>query len=285
MGLAELLQGASPSSTAGAAEGAALGSDGSPTPAPAKPAPDEDEGLGLEESEGQKHVPLGRFIEVNKKRKEDAARAAKLEKELAAIAERQKRFEARYGKFEKPDDQMEEDATVAEAMWALRDKPEIKAALALIQQHHQGAKVSDRTQPKTEAAPAADPRVEQLVAERTRDVARGILSDAKVREQLHGPILDYVLSQNPNPTREAILSTMKEYVTAQGWTNQFLRGDGQKPKPAIVANPSGLGGGVPPKPGEKPAAAAPEKPKSLSQYEAQSRQMLHEKLAARGIER
>lgn len=284
MGLAELLarQGESPS--AGVAEGAALGSDALATPAPAAAQSDEDEGLGVEEAQGEKHVPLGRFIELNKKRKEDVARAAKLEKELASIAERQKRFEARYGKFEKPDDQMDEDATVAEAMWALKDRPEIQAALRLIQEHSKGAKVSDRTQPKTEAAPAADPRVEQLVAERTRDVARGILSDAKVREQLHGPILDYVLSQNPNPTREAILSTMKEYVTAQGWTNQFLRGDGQKPKPAIVPNPGGLGGGVPKKEGEKPAAA-PEKPKSLTAYQDQSRQMIHERLAARGVER
>lgn len=270
MGLAELL--ADSSSSAGAAEGAVLGADAPPAPAAAKP-----EELGVEADEGgqAKSIPYPRFKEVNtaykatkaELEKERAERKAEAEK-YAKTAERVKRFEARYGKFDKPEDQMEEDATVAEAMWALKNKPEIQAALRLIQQHSQGAKVSDRTEKPVEA-PAADPRVEQLVTERTRDVARGILSDAKVREQLHGPILDYVLSQKDlKPTREAIRTAMREYIGAQGWTNQFLRGDGKPAKPAIVPNPGSLNGGTAkPKEGE----AKSDKPKNLTGLQQESR--------------
>ena len=272
MGLAELM------AEAGGAE--ASGEETSLAPE-AKAAPAEKaEDLGaVEEAEDgkSKHVPYSRFAEVNVKRKAEAERAAKLEAELKAEREKggtvSKAYQELYGQFDNPLEQMREDAAFAQAVWQLRDDPVIKQALAKVQQHHQGAvkAVQQRDEKPAETAPVTDPRVDELLREGVRDKARSILSDAKVRDQLHGPILDYVLAQKDlKPTREAILTAMREYVGAQGWTNEFLRGSGQKPKPAIVPNPGGLNGGPSKKAdGEKPAA--PEKPKSLSQLETQRR--------------
>jgi hypothetical protein len=140
--------------------------------------------------------------------------------------------------------------------------------------------VTERTEtPAEKPTPASDPRVEVLYQERVRDTARSVLSDAKVREQLHGPILDYVLKQNPNPSREAVLTTVREYVNAQGWTAQFLRGDGSKPKPAIVPNPGGLNAGT--QSAKTPAQA--EKPKTLEGLESQRRNRLKEMMQQKGL--
>lgn len=287
MGLAELLSTQGDPSTAGAADEPALGAG---APAPAKPAPEgEDEGLGVEEGGKVPVKVVGEYRAKHRAEKEARVKAeAALKDAEAKYAERLKRFEARYGKFEKPDDQMEEDATVAEILWELRETPEAKAVLALIQKRHQGVRMTERTEKAAEAAaPKPDPRVDQLVQERIRDAAGQVLRDGKVRKELHKPIIDYVLSQNPNPTREAVFAVMNEYAVANEWSKEFIREPApSKRAPTPLGNPGGFGGGVPPKAGEKPAAAAaPEKPKSLSAYEAQSRQMMHEKLAARGIER
>lgn len=273
MGLADLIADA----------GGAEASEGPDLGAAEPDAPASEEQLGVEEEPSGRPgpVPYSRFAEVNVKRKAEAERAAKAEARLKELEEKHgsfsKDFEALYGKFEKPLDQLKEDAAFADAWWSLREDPDVQRALAKIQQHHQGkVKVSDRESKPEAAAPAVDPRVEDLVREGIRDKARGILGDAKVREQLHGPILDYVLAQNVKPTREAILTAMREYVGAQGWTNEFLRGSGQKPKPAIVPNPGGLNAGAP-----KKDAQAPAKPKSLSEVEARNRSKFKELLNQR----
>lgn len=247
--------------------------------AEAAPAP-KSEDLGVDGDEGGRPgpVPYSRFAEVNVKRKAEAERAAKAEARARELEEKHgafsKDFEALYGKFEKPVDQLKEDAAFAEAWWALKDDPDVKRALAKIQQHHQGAvKVSDRqAKPEAAAAPASDPRVEDLVREGIRDKARIILGESKVRDQLHGPILDYVLAQGVKPTREAIITAMREYVGAQGWTNEFLRGSGAKPKPSIVPNPGGLNAGAP----KKDAPQATARPKSLSEVEQANRTKFRE---------
>ncbi len=263
----------------------ALGSDVAEAPekpaAKAKAPEPEDAELGLE-GEGDapaKQVPLRHLTEQRAKRRQaeqerDAARA-----EAQAAKERTKVLERLYGKFEKPEAQLEEDATVAEAMWTLKDKPEIQAALRLIQEHAKGVKVSDRTVEKpVEAKPEIDPLVQELYAERVKDRAEAVLKDAKVRAELHGPILAYVLEQKGlKPTREAVLAAMNEYVTSQGWTRQFLRGGTGEKRPLPLPNPGGLNAGVAPK-GEK---TTPERPKSLSQLQDQNRNKFRELIEQR----
>ena len=271
MGLGELIAEAG---GAEAAEGPDLAAPEAPAEAPAK---SEELGVEGDESGKPKSIPYPRFAEINVRRKEAEARAAKYEAELKTAGEAKSAFDKLYGQFDKPLDQMREDAEFAQAVWQLRDDPIVKQALAKIQQHHQGATKAVSEREEKPAQPAGDPRVDDLVREGVRDKARGILGEAKVRDQLHGPILDYVLAQNVKPTREAILTAMREYVGAQGWTNEFLRGSGQKPKPAIVPNPGGLNAGAP----KKGAPEAPPKPKSLSEVEAQRRSKFKELISQR----
>lgn len=275
-GIADLIAGRGAAPAEPVAEEPALGADVAEKPVAKAEEPEE---LGVEaEGEGPaKQVPLRHLTEQRAKRRaaeqeRDAARA-----EAQAAKERAKLIDELYGKFEKPGDQLREDATVAEALWALREKPEIKAALALIQQHHQGAKVSDRTEPKP-AETAPDPLVQELYTERLRDRAESVLRDAKVRAELHGPILGYVLEQKGlKPTREAVLAAMNEYVTSQGWTRQFLRGGADKARALPLPNPGGLNAGVT-VPKDK---TAPEKPKSLSQLQELQRAKFREAIQTR----
>jgi hypothetical protein len=274
MGLADLI------ADAGGAE-AAEGPDLAAAPDEGAP---KGEDLGLEADEGGKPiVPVAALTKERARRREEAEARAKAETRIKELetqyGSRSKVFEELYGQFPDGEKQLREDAAFAQAVYELREDPAIRQALAVINKHYHGAMkaVQRETKPET-TEPQGDPRVEELVRERTRDVARGILGDAKVREQLHGPILDYVMAQGVKPTREAIMSAMKEYVGAQGWTNEFLRGSGQKPKPSIVPNPGGLNAGVPSK---KEAAQAPAKPKTLAELEARQRQSFKEKMAQR----
>ena len=263
-----------------------LGSDApAETPAATPKVAAKAEELGVEADDDGKPraIPYGRFTEVNVKRKDAEARAAKLEQELAAAKkgdERTAAFDKLYGAFQQPLEQMREDAEFAQAVWQLRENPTVKQALAIIQQHHQGATkaMNERTE-KTEPAPASDPRIEQLVQERVRDRAETLLNEAKVRAELHGPILAHVMANNPNPTRENVLTLMQEYVNSQCWTREFLRGSG-KPKASPLPNPSGLNAGTPK---AKDAPAQPAKPKTLSGHEAENRSKFREALAARGV--
>ena len=265
MGLGELIAEAG---GAEAAEGPDLAAPEAPAEAPAK-----SEELGVQEDAGGRPVvPVGALTTERARRRAAEESAAKYQAELKTAGEAKSAFDKLYGQFDKPLDQMREDAEFAQAVWQLRDDPIVKQALAKIQQHHQGATKAVSERDEKPAQPAGDPRVDDLVREGVRDKARGILGEAKVRDQLHGPILDYVLAQNVKPTREAILTAMREYVGAQGWTNEFLRGSGQKPKPAMVPNPGGLNAGAP----KKGAPEAPPKPKSLSEVEAQRRSKFKE---------
>ena len=291
MGLADLIQGKSADTAKpdSAPEPLSLGVGEEEQPeAKAAQAKGEPEEIGVEAGDDgkPKSIPYPRFAELNGKKKAAEGRAAQLEAELKAAKEAKPSeyhafVEEHYGKFEKPIETLREDAQWAAAFWELKNDPTVRAAIVKIQQHHQGAmRVSDRTaKSETPAAPAADPRVDALVREQVRGTGRAILAEAKVREQLHGPILDHVLSQNPNPSREAVLTLVKEYVSAQGWTNQFLRGDGKPAKPAIVPNPGGLAGGTP----KKDAKTEPEKPKSLAALQTQNRSRLHELMQQRGL--
>lgn len=237
-----------------------------------KPAPAEKEDLGVEAPEdgGPTKVPLHHLKAervkrqaFEKERDEARAEAAELKKRTAAL-------ERLYGKFEKPEAQLEEDATVAEAMWTLREKPEIQAALRLIQEHHKGAKVSERA-PEKPAEAKPDPMLEELVRERTKDQLDKIFDEYGVRAQLHGVLREHVLSQKGlKPTRDAVIAAVREYATAQEWTKEFIRGDGKKPKPPVLPNPGGLNAGV----SKDKEKAAEEKPKSLSQFEDQQRKKL-----------
>lgn len=244
------------------------------TPGPAKAAPVEKEDLGVEPGDDGKssQVPYPRFKEENARRKTAEAEREAARAEAAEAKKRTATLERLYGKFEKPDAQLEEDATVAEAMWALKDKPEIQAALRLIQEHSKGAKVSERAEKPVETK--ADPMIEELVRERTKDQLDKVFDEYGVRAQLRGVVSEYVLSQKGlKPTREAVIAAVREYATAQEWTKEFIRGDGKKPKPPVLPNPGGLNAGVASK---DKAAAAAEKPKSLSQLHEQNRNRLRE---------
>lgn len=276
MGLAELISGGGSAADApelGVSEGEA---------APATPPKTEELGVEGDDTGKPKAIPYARFAEVNVRRKTAEERLAKLEAEHKALSEKHgsfsKDFESLYSKFENPTSQLKEDAAFAQAAYELREDPTVKQALAIISKHYHGAqKAMQRDEKPAATEPQSDPRVDDLVREGIRDKARGILGEAKVRDQLHGPILDYVLAQNVKPTREAILTAMREYVGAQGWTNEFLRGSGQKPKPAMVPNPGGLNAGAP----KKDAPQAPAKPKTLSEIQERNRQAFKEKLAQR----
>lgn len=287
MGLSELMAQDSPT---GAANGPELGSDTAPAPAkPAAKAAEPDEGeeeLGLEE-EGKVPVRVvGKMRAEKRALKEAVAKAEARIKEIEGqYGGKTKLLEELYGKFEKPEDQLREDATVAEALWALREDPVIKQALAKIQQHHQGARVTERAEKPAEAAPAADPRVEQLMTERLKDRVTDTLKEHRVKKELHSVLTDYVLRQNPNPTKEAVFTTMNEYIVANNWTREFVQ---EKPpskqRTPPLPNPGGLNAGTPVEKG-KEAAKPADAPKSLSAYQAESRRMLHEKLGQRGVER
>lgn len=279
MGLADLIsaQGGVPESETEGPELAA--------PEKAEASPEE---LGVEAEETGKpgKVPYARFSEVNVKRKAEAERAAKAEARVKELEEKygaySKEFEPLYSKFEKPWDQLKEDAAFAEAWWSLREDPDVQRALAKIQQHHQGRiKVSDRDV-KPAAAPAepqSDPRVEELVRERTRDTVESILKDYNVRGELRGVISAYVLDQKSlKPTREAVTMAIQEFVNGNGWTREFLRGSPGKSRSVALPNPGNLNAGAPAK---KDPAPQPDKPKTLSQAEARNRQAFREKLAQR----
>lgn len=277
MGLADLIAGKGGEPEA-ADEGPELGA------APETKESGDELGVEADESGRPGPVPYSRFAEVNVKRKAEAERAAKAEARAKELEERYgtrtKLLEELYGKFEKPEDQLREDATVAETLWALRDKPEVQAALRLIQQHHQGAvKVSERTEKPADAEPQVDPMVAELVRERTRDTVDSLLKEANVRGELRGVIAEYVLSQKGlKPTREAVTKAVQEYVNGQGWTREFLRGGGaNKPRSVALPNPGGLNAGAP----RKEPAVTPEKPKTLSQLEQRNRAMFREKMAQR----
>ncbi len=274
-GIADLIAAKGAPEAAADGEEPALGADVAAKPEkPAKAAAKEEPDLGVDETETPaKHVPLPHLLEQRAKRRaaeqeRDAARA-----EAAAAKEQAKVLNELYGKFEKPHEQAKEDAAFAQAFWELREDPKVKEALAVIQKHYHGAtKVTERTEKPAEAAPAADPRVEQLFAERVKDRAEGLLKEAKVRSELHGPIMAYVLEQKGlNPSKEAVLSAMNEYVTSQGWTRQFLRG-GDAKRATPLGNPSGLNAGTP----SKDKAEAPEKAKNLTQLLDQRRDKLRE---------
>ncbi len=273
-GIADLIasKGAEP-----AAEGPELGVDVPEKPA-AKAAPAEEPELLEVESEGPKQVPLHHLKSERVKRQEAEARAKALETDLGSAKERAKALDELYGKFEKPLDQMREDASFAQAVYELREDPIVKQALAKINQHYHGAaKVTDRAEKPAE--PTVDPRVEMLFQERMRDTARSVLSEAKVKKELHGVLTDYVLKQNPNPTREAVLATMNEYVMANGWTKEFIREAApSKQRPTPLPNPGGLNGGAPPK-----DAKQPDKPKNLAQAQDANRNMVRELMQQRGI--
>lgn len=246
-----------------------------------KAAPAEKEDLGVEAAEeGQPtRVPLHHLKAERVKRQAFEKERDEARAELAAARERTKTLERLYGKFEKPEAQLEEDATVAEAMWALKDKPEIQAALRLIQEHSKGAKVSERAPAEKPVEAKPDPMLEELVRERTKDQLDKVFEEYGVRSQLHGVLREHVLSQKGlKPTREAVIAAVREYATAQEWTKEFIRGDGKKPKPPVLPNPGGLNAGVSTK---KEDAKAPEKPKSLSQFEAQQRNKLRDAFAQR----
>lgn len=266
MGLAELM--ADAGAAAAPAEEKDLG-------APEAKASPEEEDLGVEEGDdGKKSVPIAEVHRTRAKAREAKERAERAEAEFKAYREknegRSKLVDEIYGKLPDPEAQMREDAQIGEALWNLRERPEVKAVLALIQQQKGAVKVSERSE-KPAAEPQADPMVAELVRERTRDAVDKVLDEYGVRAQLRKPISDYVLAQKGlKPTREAALTAIREYVTANEWTKEFLRGDGKKPKPAVLPNPGGLNGGSSPKKdGEK--AAAPDKPKNLSQLQAQQR--------------
>ena len=287
MALADLIAGKGASTEGGSGQGEgelALGADSEEAPSSGSVAKPKDEDLGLEEDEkGDKKIPLHALTEQRARRRaaEEAKGAAEKERdtyrsEAETLKSRTKLMEELYGKFEKPDEQLREDATVADALWKLRDKPEIKAALALIQQHAGAPKVSDRTEKPAEAAPAADPRVEQLFTERVKDRAESVLEAAKVRTELRGTLRDYVMAQKGiTPTKEAVLAAMNEYVIANGWTKEFLRGGG-KPRATPLPNPGGLNAGVAAKKPDSASAGAAEKPKNLSSIEQQNRAKFRE---------
>lgn len=238
------------------------------------------EQLGVEDDGKPQPIPYGRFAEVNVKRKAAEERASKLDTELKTARERVEAFERVYGKFEKPHEQMQQDADFANAVWELREDPDVAKALAKINQHYHGAKkVTERAEKPAESTPAVDPRVEQLVAERVKDRAQSLLSEAKVRPELHGAILDYVTRNNPNPTREAVLTLMQEYVNSQGWTKQFLRGSDPTKRSVALPNPGGLNAGAP----KDKAPASTEKPKNLSGLQEQNRNKLRELMQQRGL--
>ncbi len=132
--------------------------------------------------------------------------------------------------------------------------------------------MSERTEKPAPAEAAADPMVAELYAERVKDRVDALLKETKTREELHGPIRDYVLEQKGlKPSKEAVLAAMNEYVVAKGWTRQFLRGGGDTKRATPLGNPSGLNAGTPSK-----DKAAPDKPKSLSQLQDQNRNKFHE---------
>lgn len=234
----------------------------------AKPAEKED--LGVEEAQdGQKHIPIAALTSTRAKKREAEERASKLEGELKAANARAQLISELYGKLPDPEAQLREDAEIGMALWEHRDSPEVKAVLALIQKNKGAVKVSERAEKPVEAK--ADPMLEELVRERTKDVLEKIYDEYGVRPQLRGVVSEYVMSQKGlKPSRDAVLAAVREYATAQEWTKEFIRGDGKKPKPAVLPNPGGLNAGV----SKKTENAAPEKPKSLGQFQEQQRNKL-----------
>lgn len=255
-------------------EGPALGAD-------APEAPVKAEELGPESEDKPAAVPVKHLAAERARRREAEERATRFESELKGSGEIRTAFEAMYSKFEKPLEQMREDAAFAQAAFELRNDPDVQKALSKIASHHHGATraVNDRTAKPEQ--PATDPRLDALLQERVKDRADALLESAKVRPELRGAITSYVLSQNPDPSREAVWALMQEYVNAQGWSRQFLRGGSEKAPRQILPNPGGLNAGTPkPQGGEKPSA----KPKeSLSNLQSQGRNKLQELMQQRGM--
>jgi hypothetical protein len=278
MSLADLVAGKDPEPAEESAE-PALGLGEPEGAVKAAPAKEEDELETAEPDErGEARVPVKVVGKERARRREAEERAAKYEKELKSAGEVRGAFDRVYGKFEKPLEQMQQDADFAQAVYELKDDPDIQKALAKINQHYHGAKrVTERTEKPAE--PQTDPRVEALFQERLKDRAVEVLRDAKVKKELHGVLTDYVLKQNPNPTREAVLSTLNEYVVANGWTKEFIReAPPSKQRATPLPNPGALNAGTP---REKTAPANPDKPKNLSGLQAKMASEFRQKLRDR----
>lgn len=257
----------------------------------------EDEELGVDQSDddGPKTVPLSRFVKENRALKSSKARVAELEKELGDARNSSeptplyKEADRLFGKYEDPVSFMRDAEESALILYRHRENPDVQKVLRFIQQNSLGGQNAvTQAEPieKTEApakpdTPAADPRLDVLVQERITDQVDKLLGEAKVRGELHGPIRSHVLAQNPNPSRADVLASMQEYVIAQGWTKEFLRGSARKDRPSPVLTPSGLGGNLPSQKAKKETKE--EAPKTISGMERQNRNRLQELMREKGM--
>jgi hypothetical protein len=236
-------------------------------------APEAPEPLGLESDEGEpdkpKSIPYARFAEVNSKRKDAESKLSELETRLNEQDEVGNAFRSIYSKFSDPVAQMREDADFAKTVWDLREHPDVKKALQIVNQHfHNGKepKLAERTETNT---PTADPRVDALMQERLREKTDGLLEQHKVRPELRSVIANYVVAQNPNPSSDAILNVVREFVSGQGWTRDFLSSAPAKPKRTAPPTPTGRSASA-------PVEKKEEVPRSLSAYQRQNRSRLQE---------
>lgn len=223
-----------------------------------------------------------RINQLVAQRNEARDRVVSLDKELAnlngqleALKGLDPVFRKKYSKFEDPAGQLEYDAAVMDQLWELaQTDPHMKTVYdrlhAIVSHEAEGSTLKESPVSEPTPAPAADPRMEKLLAKEARGIVDGALP-ANLKPAFKKVFVNHLMSELSmdevlDLDTEDVIGLAKAFAV----DNEFTREDlyGPNVKPAASALPASEGKS-PTEGKEKPAPEKVATAKDASEYRSQ----------------